>query len=232
MPHFFPPKRISPVQFYPVQFPPVRCFRLTAPRIFALVGLAACTGLLTVPACLSANIPKAPAHAAAVVRPAKPVICLNPDQIARIMEFLQRTQPDVYQKATALRHSHPRKFVKLISEAAPNFRWLEHLQKHDPKLFNLTLQDIADTHKSFQIAGELRQPGLPRAESEKLRARLVRVVTDQFDVRQKIRTHELNRLLRRINTLRVDLKDRQQKRMGIIARRVRSLIGRPPSLNW
>ncbi len=219
MPQFSFPKWISPI----------RCNRFIWPRKIALVGVAACAGILTLPVCLSANIP--PAHPRAADT-SKPVIRLNPDQIERIMQFLQRTQPDVYQKATALRHSHPHKFVKLISEAAPNFRWLEHLQKHDPKLFNLTLQDIADTHKSFRIAGELRQPGLPAAESEKLRVRLVRVVTDQFDVRQKIRTHELNRLLRRIDTLRADLKDRQQKRMQIIDKRVRSLIGRPPSLNW
>lgn len=219
-----------PQFLFPKFIVPIRRIGVTWPRKIALLGVAAGLGLLTLPAFLPAKMQ--PVHRPVAATPPKPVICLNADQIARIMQFLQRTQPDVYQKAMALRHSHPRKFVKLISEAAPNFRWLEHLQKHDPKLFNLTLQDIADTHKSFQIAGELRQPGQPKAESEKLRARLVRVVTDQFDVRQKIRTHELNRLLRRINTLRADLKDRQQKRMQIIDRRVSSLIGRPPSLNW
>ncbi len=208
------------------QNPSKKTFRLNRFAAFLTAGILA---LAAIPAMHPAVAAKpAPAKPAAK----KPLIRLTPDQINRIMTFLQRTQPDVYRKALALRHSHPRKFSRLISEAAPNFRWLEHLQKHDPKLFNLTLQDIADTHKSFQIAGELRQPGLPKAEAEKLRDRLVKVVTDQFDVRQQIRTHELNRLLRRINTLRADLRQRRQKRAIIIAKRVQSLIGRPPSMNW
>lgn len=205
-------------------------FHSFSKRTLAMLGLVACLGT-------TAFLAAAPAHPqpkkpVANQQVKQPIIRLNHEQIARIMQFLRRTQPDVYLKAMTLRLSHPKKFVRLISEAAPNFRWLEHLQKTDTKLFNLTLQDLADTHKSFQIVGELRQPGLPNPEAHKLRKELVDVVTNQFDVQQKIRTHELNRLLRRINTLRADLKERQQKRASIITKRVNSLIGRPPSLIW
>ncbi len=162
----------------------------------------------------------------------RPLLELSPQQINQIMDFMNATEPDVYKKAEILRRSDPRQFARLITEAAPNFARLEHLRKTDPKLLHLTLQDLADTHESFKLAGELRQPGLPPSAMQLLRARLQQVVTAQFDLRQQIRLHELNELVKKINELKAQLKHRETRRMEIIQRRMAQLIGKPPSVNW
>ncbi len=161
-----------------------------------------------------------------------PAIPLSDGQINQIMDFLKSTEPDVYHKAVILRRSDPVQFDKVITEAAPNFARLERMRKTDPKLLNLTLQDLADTHESFKLAGELRQPGLPPSAAQLLRVRLRQVVTAQFDLRQQIRLHELNELMKRINELKAQLKHRETQRQKIIDRRVAQLIGKPPSVNW
>jgi YesN/AraC family two-component response regulator len=162
----------------------------------------------------------------------RPLLELSPQQINQIMDFLKATEPDVYKKAEILRQSDPRQFAKLITEAAPNFARLERLRKTDPKLLHLTLQDLADTHESFKLAGELRQPGLPPSAMQLLRTRLRQVVTAQFDLRQQIRLHELNELVKKINELKAQLKHRETRRLQIIQRRMTELIGKPPSVNW
>ncbi|MHB1768105.1 MAG: hypothetical protein ACYCUV_09680 [Phycisphaerae bacterium] len=194
------------------------------PRL-ASVLLAA--GLFFVPTSVifSASPSKAPAHQ-------NPPLRLSVQQINQIMDFLKTTEPDVYGKAEILRRSDPQQFDKLIAEAAPNFARLERLRRTDPKLLHLTLLDLADTHESFKLAGELRQPGLPPSAAQLLRVRLQQVVTGQFDLRQKIRLHELNQLVKKINELKAQLKHRETQRQVIINRRVAQLIGKPPSVNW
>ena len=173
----------------------------------------------------SASTSEAPAHQ-------NPPLRLSAQQINQIMDFLKTTEPDVYGKAEILRRSDPQQFDKLIAEAAPNFARLERLRRTDPKLLHLTLLDLADTHESFKLAGELRQPGLPPSAAQLLRVRLQQVVTGQFDLRQKIRLHELNQLVKKINELKAQLKHRETQRQVIINRRVAQLIGKPPSVNW
>ena len=173
----------------------------------------------------SASTSEAPAHQ-------NPPLRLSVQQINQIMDFLKTTEPDVYGKAEILRRSDPQQFDKLIAEAAPNFARLERLRRTDPKLLHLTLLDLADTHESFKLAGELRQPGLPPSAAQLLRVRLQQVVTGQFDLRQKIRLHELNQLVKKINELKAQLKHRETQRQVIINRRVAQLIGKPPSVNW
>ena len=173
----------------------------------------------------SAVTSKSPAHQNTPLR-------LSAQQINQIMDFLKTTEPDVYGKAEILRRSDPQQFDKLIAEAAPNFARLERLRRTDPTLLHLTLLDLADTHESFKLAGELRQPGLPPSAAQLLRARLQQVVTAQFDLRQKIRLHELNQLVKKINELKAQLKHRETQRQVIINRRVAQLIGKPPSVNW
>jgi hypothetical protein len=164
--------------------------------------------------------------------PPPPPPQLTPAQINQIMEFLHKTQPETYHKAQVLRRTDPKQFVTLINKAAPNFKRLEQLQKSDSKLFDMTLENLADTHQSFQIAGELRQPNLPPAQMKKLQNELVKVVTSQFELHQRIRAHELNLLLRRLNKLKTQFQLRQKQRKEIIQTRVRDLIGKPPSVNW
>ncbi len=190
--------------------------------------IVCCAILTTGTVSRSATPVKPVAHAVEKAPPAP----LSQRQIERIMNFLKATEPDVYNKAQTLRHSDSRQFAILIAQAAPNFVRLEHLRKTDPYLLTLTLQDLADTHESFKLAGELRQPGLPPSAAILLRNRLRQVVTAQFDLRQKIRLHELNALIKKINELKIQLKRRETQRQEIINHRVAQLIGKPPSVHW
>jgi hypothetical protein len=170
-----------------------------------------------------------PATTQPATQPSKP---LTSAQIDQIMSLLKAAQPDTYHKAMELKRSDPNKFTALINKAAPSFMQLEALQQSDPVLFKLTLQDLIYTHHSFQLANELRQPGLNPDDAQRLRDDLTKVVTEQFDLRQQIRQHELDQLTTKINDLKAQLDAREKQRQTIIQNRVNDLIGNPPSADW
>ncbi len=166
--------------------------------------------------------------------PAKraPAKSVSQTQVQKIMEFLKQTQPNVYRKALILRRSDPKKFHSLICAAAPNFRRLEFMQKYDPKLFTYTLRDLRLTHESYWIAWQLKKKHLDKKQAASLHGQLMVVVTEQFNLRQKIREHIIHHLLQRVAQIKAQLAQRNKARESIISDRIHALIGKQLSVNW
>ena len=171
----------------------------------------------------------APQAAGSRPQPAPPNISVA--QVNQIMNFLRQTQPGLYRRAMMLQKSDPKKFYTLIRAAAPNFRRLEYMRKYDPKLFHYTLEDLHLTHQSYWLARQLRKnPNSP--QEGKVRAQLLHVVTQQFELRQTIRRHIINRLLRRVAVLKKQLSQRSREKKKIITDRIEQLTGKRLNVNW
>ncbi len=164
--------------------------------------------------------------------PGKPLLpSVTVSQVNQIMSFLKQTQPDLYRKAVILRKSDPKKFNLLIRAAAPNFRRLEFMRKYDPKLFHYTLEDLQLTHKSYKLAWQLRKAS-NSGRTAHLQTELRQVVTEQFNLRQTIRQHIINRLLKRIGVLKSQLVRRSKDKHTIITERIKQLTGKQLHVNW
>ncbi len=166
---------------------------------------------------------------AAPGKPSPPNLTVS--QVNQIMSFLKQTQPGLYRKAVMLRKSDPQKFNLLIRAAAPNFRRLEYMRKYDPKLFHYTLEDLQLTHKSYSLAWQLRKAS-DRGKSAHLQKELRQVVTQQFNLRQTIRQHIINRLLKRVTVLKSQLAQRSKDKHSIITERIKQLTGKQLHVNW
>lgn len=162
-------------------------------------------------------------------KPLSPNVTVS--QVDQIMSFLKQTQPDLYRKAVILRKSDPKKFNRLIRAAAPNFRRLEYMRKYDPKLFHYTLRDLQLTHESYSLAWKLRKASNSDAAT-RIQSELRQVVTEQFDLRQSIRQHIINRLLKRITVLKRQLAQRSKDKRTIITDRIKQLTGQQLHVNW
>ncbi|MGC8559201.1 MAG: hypothetical protein ACP5O1_00815 [Phycisphaerae bacterium] len=168
----------------------------------------------------------------AVQSPPKPSAPnISAAQVNQIMNFLKQTQPGLYRKALMLKKSDPTKFYTLIRAAAPNFRRLEYMRKYDPKLFAYTLEDLNLTHQSYSLAWKLRK-NPPSPQDGKLRSQLLHVVTRQFELRQTIRKHIINRLLKRVTVLKKQLSQRSKDKQKIITDRIEQLTGKRLNVNW
>lgn len=165
----------------------------------------------------------------APLKPAPPEVSTS--EVNQIMNFLRQAQPGLYRKAVMLRKSDLKQFDSLIRSAAPNFRRLEYMRKYDPKLFHYTLTDLQLTRKSYSLAWQLKKHA-NAGKAAQLQTELRAVVTTQFNLRQTIRRHIINRLLKRVAVLKAQLTRRSKDKRTIIADRIKQLTGKQLHVNW
>lgn len=153
------------------------------------------------------------------------------DDINRVMEFLRITQPDVYDRAVVLRDTDPEKFEKLISGASSTVNRLESTRRRNPRLFELSMQDLKMNYQTLRIAHQLQDPALPNKLRLDLTAQIKKLVADEFDVQQEIRRLEIEDLKRKIGDLETRVCDREQDKPTIIGKRIQDLTVNP-KLEW
>lgn len=100
------------------------------------------------------------------------------------------------------------------------------LRDQDPEMFELMRKDFDLDRECHELSEQFRrsQGTKEKAELEKTINELVRT---HFNVRQKRRELELQRLEDQLSRLRESIKTRVDTRDEIIRRRVLELIGRP-----
>ncbi|MEI7767689.1 MAG: hypothetical protein WCJ97_09670 [Phycisphaerae bacterium] len=171
------------------------------------------------------NTPKPPTTAPAT-RPAEE------DVSVWIMKILKEHQPELYQKAEALRNSDPKRFEKMLQEAAPNFNQLKDLQKRDPEMFRLRMEDLKLSYQTVQLARRYHDPSTTVGDKAELVEQITNTVNAQFDVRADIRQREIDDIVKKVEALRKDLAERNKKQVEEVKKRVREITSRMPNLNW
>ena len=112
--------------------------------------------------------------------------------------------------------------------AGPFQDW-EQMEKSDPELFNLLKKDAELDRATRQLTMRYRQTLDEKAKAE-IGAQLAETVAEHFDVRQKRRALELERLEKEINRLKELFKKRNDSRDKIIERYLQQLKGDEESL--
>jgi hypothetical protein len=154
------------------------------------------------------------------------------DDINRAMEFFRRTQPDMYEKAQALRTTDPAQFEKLIGSVMPTVNKFESIRRRNPKMFDLCMEDLRMCYRSLQIAHELKRSDLPAAERKQLTEQLREIVASDFDMQQKIRQMEIDDLRAKLSDLEAQVHAREDDKDALLRRRVEDLVERTPRAEW
>jgi len=98
------------------------------------------------------------------------------------------------------------------------------MRERDPEMFELFAADHALERETRELAEGLRNGGRGGNRDE-LKTKLKEVVQRHFDVRQKRRELELQRIEKQLEGLRKSNKERLEKRQSLIDKRVNELIG-------
>jgi hypothetical protein len=197
-----------------------------------LLGLGLGELLATDPPAPSAAVPeKAAPRAATTTAPRN-------DEEATLA-FLKQNEPDVYHDTLLLRDRDPQKYAELLKEFVPEVRSLTDLQKRNPAMFALVIEDRRLAYRALQISKDLRDSGLTPENRAARTADLTTVVTSQFAVRQKRRQMELDdqarklaELQRKLDDMKHDLDDREKNRDSLITQRVADLLKKNPRVEW
>ncbi len=152
---------------------------------------------------------------------------LNPERIRRRLEILRQVYPglaDQMQRQLDEHGDNPlvrKRLEDRIGRLAPSLDRLERMKREDPKGFALEVADMKLHHRTRQLIMQIRRDGDPNGEAAR---ELKRVVEDHFEVRQRKREYELEKLERRFQKLKADLKARRINRKKVIENRLRELM--------
>lgn len=159
---------------------------------------------------------------------------LSPKDLDQAIEILARIHPEMVKDLQRRRETDARGVARAIQRRFPRIRSLLEMQRYDPAMFELRIEDLSLGRASRSVARKLHAvlKGKGQDEAEPLRDEVVEIVTRHFEVRQQIREHELTRLERRIGELREQLAVRAESRQELIDQRLGELAGESAEPQW
>jgi len=159
----------------------------------------------------------------ATTAPAKTKEQKEAEEVARVMDFFHRTQPDVYKQAHRLQETDPEKFKSLIQPAIRIVNMLEDLKKRDPEYYDLKMKEYQLAFQSRRLAEQLHRNDLTPADREKIMAELADIVSQEFDNAQQVRRKEIANIVARVKRLQADLSEREKNKDKHLNRRLNDL---------
>ncbi len=156
------------------------------------------------------------------------------EQIDERIAIVRQVYPELADQLEKTKESNPKRVIRKLHEHWPMLQRLMHLKKNDSQGFKLHVQDIRLAFECNKLNGQMRA-AVAEQDTDKsgvLRQRLRGIVAEHFDVRQKMKEHELAKLEKRIDKLRTQLKNRVEKKDEIIQERLDEFTRKPSRSAW
>jgi hypothetical protein len=132
---------------------------------------------------------------------------LPPLSLEQRIELLKQIDPDLAQKLQEGLSRNRDRVEHMMREQWPRFQELVYLKRTDPELFDLRVKDFRFYRDMRRMAGEYDKALKAKDDSKakSIEASLRDLLTDRFEVRQKIREHELARLTKHLEDLKAEI---------------------------
>lgn len=145
------------------------------------------------------------------------------------LAVLADVYPRLAERLNEAQEANPRRAEWALRKMWPRLHRLVELRERDPAMYRLRVADQRHKVETLRLVHQLRRaqrrdeaPARPRELRAKLRDR----VNEHFEVRQRMRRHELEQLAERIEQLRAELQRRQTNRDQLISRYIEALVNR------
>ncbi len=155
---------------------------------------------------------------------------LTADERERTLEFLREHLPKVGARLTELAKTSPDRVDFILGQMGSRVPELRAIQ-HDKELFELKVREmggglkIMEARRAYRDAISQKSPEIDARKAE-LRA----AFAEQHDVQIALQKRDVERLAKRVETLRAELEKRQTDRDTVIDRQVEAVTkGRPPA---
>jgi hypothetical protein len=150
---------------------------------------------------------------------------IQENRLARdeVIEFVQRHFPERAKKLEELRRTDRERYLKERRQLMSKIQRLMELEKNNPRLFALTLEDIKLERKLNQLARTARE-STDAGAREHYRKELEVAVLEAFELRARLKQAELDDLEAQVDELRASLKRREERREELVSQRVEQLL--------
>lgn len=153
-----------------------------------------------------------------------------PDALAVLHDY----RPELVKRFEDWASRHPENARVMLSNSVPMMQRLIRMRREDPAGYRLAIEDLRYYRFTAQLSKQLREATTQKDHaaiddlSDKLRTLLIR----HFEIRQKIREREIEKLQSRIDQLRDQLKHRTDARDEILSSRFKQLSDPDEKTPW
>lgn len=162
-----------------------------------------------------------------------PPMMFDQEQVDLAIEVLDQVRPETAKWARDMAKEHPDEIGRELARRFPRIAMFLEMRERHPEMFELRLEDMRLNRESAELAETFKRARNQNdtENARQIKADLVVVVTEHFEIRQHIRELELAALERRIERLRDELAEREKMSQRIIDSRLRELIDDAPA-SW
>ena len=149
------------------------------------------------------------------------------------MEVLKDINPKLAERMQAAKDD-PQRAHAMLRHLWPRIRKLMEIKKSDPDLYEWSVRDMRIGLECDKLRRQFQEAtkGGDKDRVRETRSQIVDKVEEHFDVRQKMRELELERVERRLAEWRKQLEKRAAKRKELIQERVNDLTGEQREPRW
>ncbi|MFG0250898.1 MAG: hypothetical protein ACF8OB_18590 [Phycisphaeraceae bacterium JB051] len=152
---------------------------------------------------------------------------LNEQQLKHLFSILSEVNPELIDKIKTWQQVNPDRSNRMLARTYGRMQDLIQLKMDDPPMYELKVADFKLDTRSRVLSMSYR-----RTPTDELRNDLLAVLKQQFEIRQKIREHELERLKAKIGELESQLQERASNREKIIDKQFQNMTNKPVNRKW
>ncbi len=157
---------------------------------------------------------------------------LSSEQEEAVLEHVKATYPEErYQKLLDLKDTRPAIYNRLLQKAYQEIEYLERLKERDPEMYEAMKEKRELEIQTKQLVDQYKNTE-NEAEKEKLKNQISELLNKIFDIRQKNREKEIERLEKRLAEAKENNEKRLQNKEEIIAERLKDLLGKHDWMRW
>ena len=150
---------------------------------------------------------------------------IQEEEMPEALAVLHDYRPELVKRFQDWAERHPENARKMLSRSVPMMTRLIRMRRDDPAGYRLAIEDLRAYRFTVALSKLLKeaQKDKDQARIDDLTEKLRTLLTHHFEVRQKIREREIQKLQDRIDQLRTQMDRRVEKREQILNLRFKQL---------
>ena len=155
---------------------------------------------------------------------------LTAEQRQQALEVLRDVNPDLAERIAQALQDNPERARLAFRRFGSRLLELAELRKSDPALYQLKVTDQQSNFETFKLVRQILEARIENDDARvgRLTDRLREHLLKHFDVRMKLREHELALLEKRIRELREELRDRHERKTQLIDQQIQTMTRHNP----
>ena len=156
---------------------------------------------------------------------------LSDEDEQKIIQFSSTIDPNVRVNLENLKNENPDRYGRKIQRLYREYVFLKRLEEEEPQRY----QEAIDLRKLSARADKLAEKYKKSdndTERKQLKTDLKQILTNVFDLREKERFAEIDRIRTRLERLQTEMKERRENKNEIVENHLNKIIGKDHLYEW